>query len=148
MTITHWLVLLGLIIIAGLTTYAAVLWRRVWQVRRQLQSRESARNERLAGDIQLLAQSLLNAQVPVTEGAIRIKVLLDNYSGPRPTGLDVQVFESIYEATAHIPTHQAWKDLPRAERVEHMEQMEILEEEHRAEVDRAAKQLSKRLTES
>lgn len=148
MTTSNWLILAGLIIIAGLAIYAAVLWRRVWQARRKSKSLESARNERLAGDIQLLAQSLLNAQVPVTEAAIRIKVLLDNYSGPRPAGLDVQVFEQIYEATAHIPTHQAWKDLPEAEQDSHREQMEILEEEHRAEVDRAARQLSTRLTES
>lgn len=148
MTTTNWLVLAGLIIIAGLAIYAALLWRRVWQQRNKSKYLESARNERLAGDIQLLAQSLLNAQVPVTETAIRIKVLLDNYSGPRPAGLDAQVFEHIYEATAHIPTHQAWKDLSQAEQDSHREQMEILEQEHKVEVDRAARQLSTRLTKS
>lgn len=145
MTTIHWLIMTGLIIIAGLAIYAAVLWRRVWLARRKRQARETARNERLAGDIEFLAQSLLNAQVPVTETAIRIKVLLDNYSGPRRADLDVQIFEHIYESTAHIPTHQAWKDLSRAERDSHREAMEILEQEHRVEVDRAARQLSEGL---
>ncbi len=146
MTTSHWLTLAGLIIISGLAAYAALLWWRVWQARKQHQTRETTRNERLAGDIQFLAQSLVNAQIPVTEAAIRIKVLLDNYSGPRRADLDVTIFEHIYQSTAHIPTHQAWKDLPRAERDSHREQMEILEQEHWVEVHRAAKQLSEGLT--
>lgn len=146
MTTYEWLALAGLLIIVGLAAYAGTLWARVWRRQRKKSSQEAERNERLAGDVQFLARSLLNDQVPVIEGAIRIKVLLDNYSGPRREDLDVQVFESIYDSTAHIPTHQGWKDLPKPERDIHLEQMETLERIHKQEVDRAARQLSQDLT--
>ncbi|MEH6386790.1 MAG: DUF2489 domain-containing protein [Pseudomonas profundi] len=142
MSATNWLAIAGLIIITALALYAYVLWRKVWDARQAKAEQERGRNERLAQDIQFLAQSLLNGQLPLVEGSIRIKVLLDNYSGPRRTDLDVGVFEVIYNATAHIPTHQQWKDLPRTERQQHEQQMQALEQEHKEEVERAAGQLS------
>ena len=141
MSSTFWLVA-GLIIIIALAVYALVLWRKVWDARQVKAEQERERNERLAQDIQFLAQSLLNGQLPLIEGAIRIKVLLDNYSGPRRTDLDIGVFETIYDATAHIPTHQQWKDLPRTERQQHEQHMQALEEQHKEDAERAARQLS------
>ena len=142
MTNNDWLIILGLLIIFALALYAVVLWRRVWRNQQVLAKQEDERNVRLESDIRILAQSLVTGQLPVIEGAIRIKVLLDNYSGPRRVDLDVQVFETIYDATAHIPTHQAWKDLPKAERRLHERQMETLEAQHRSEVEQIARVLS------
>ncbi len=79
------------------------------------------------------------------EGAIRLKVLLDNYEGPRNAALDVSILEQIYDQTAHIPTHQGWKDLSRAERKLHLRLMDTLERDHREEVEAAARALSKGL---
>lgn len=130
----------GVVVIA-LSIYAALLWRKVWRNKQVLARNYEERNARLEGDIQILAQGLTSGQLPVIEGAIRIKVLLDNYSGQRWTELNVQVFETIFDATAHIPTHQKWKDLPKAERRLHERQMETLEEKHSAEVQQIAAQL-------
>ena len=142
MTTTDWLVIAGLSIIFALAVYAAVLWRRVWRNQQRQARQLEERNERLLGDVRILAQSLLSGQLPMIEGAIRIKVLLDNYSGPRRAEWDVQVLETIYDATAHIPTHQHWKDLPAAQRRLHQRQMDTLEEQHRGEVERVARVLS------
>lgn len=142
MTYSDWLIILGLVIIFALALYAVVLWRRVWRNQQRLARQERERNDRLEGDIRILAQSLLSGQLPVIEGAIRIKVLLDNYSGERPVGLNLQVLETIYEATAHIPTHQAWQALPKPERRLHERQMETLEARHRSAVEQIAQQLS------
>lgn len=141
MSSTYWLVA-GLIIIIALAVYALVLWRKVWATRAAKAEQERERNERLAQDIQFLAQSLVNGQLPLVEGSIRIKVLLDNYSGPRRADLNIGVFEVIYDATVHIPTHQQWKDLPSPERQQHEGQMQALEQQHKDEVERAAAQLS------
>lgn len=141
MSATVWLVA-GLIIILALAAYALVLWRKVWAAKHVKNEQERERNERLAQDIQFLAQSLLNGQLPLIEGSIRMKVLLDNYNGPRRSDLDVGVFEIIYDATAHIPTHQQWKDLPRAERQQHEQHMQALEQQHKEDAERAAGQLS------
>lgn len=142
MTINDWLIILGLITIFALALYAVILWRRVWRNQQRLARQEQERNARLEGDIRILAQSLLSGQLPLIEGAIRIKVLLDNYSGQRRADLDLQVFETIYDATAHIPTHQAWTDLPKTQRRLHERQMETLETQHRSDVLQIARALS------
>lgn len=142
MSTVSWLAAAGILIIVVLAFYGAWLWWRVWQLSRQHQARKAARNHRLAGDIQILASSLLDGRLPMAEGAIRIKVLLDNYDGLRKPELPVAIFETIYESTAHIPTHQAWLDLTKAERELHRRHMDKLEQEYGPEVRRAAQQLS------
>ena len=143
MQIQYWLLLAGGLIILLLGAYAWILWRRVWRQQAERVNALHARNDRLGDDIRIIAQSLLDGQVPTIEGAIRIKVLLDNYQGERREELDVTVFDLIYEQTAHIPTHQAWKDLSRAERKLHLRLMDTLERDHRPAVEAAARALSK-----
>lgn len=135
------LVIGGLLLIFILAGYAAWLWYRVWRNRQRQQQQRQERNARLAGDIRILAQGLLDDQLPLIEGAIRIKVLLDNYTGPRSADLDTGVFETVYDATAHIPTHQAWKDLPLSQRREHEQLMLALEQQHGEPLRRAAQAL-------
>ena len=100
----HWLLLAGGLIILLLGAYALILWRRVWRQQADRVNALNARNDRLGDDIRIIAQSLLDKQVPMIEGAIRLKVLLDNYEGPRNAALDVSILEQIYDQTAHIPT--------------------------------------------
>lgn len=145
MTSFNWLALVGVIIIIVLAAYALILWRKVLARQAEQRALADERNKRLASDIIILANSLLQGQLPVIEGSIRIKVLLDNYYGPRRADLDVSVFERIYDATAHIPTHQGWKDLPKAERQLHEQQMEVLERDHYDEITRAASDISRGL---
>lgn len=144
MTTYSWLALAGLIIIA-LAVYAFVLWKQVLTRKAQQRTIATERNQRLASDIIILANSLLEGQLPVIEGSIRIKVLLDNYYGPRRADLDVSVFERIYDATAHIPTHQGWQDLSKAERQLHEQQMDVLERDHYEAITLAAQNISRGL---
>lgn len=145
MTTFNWLAAVAGIIILALAAYAYVLWKRVLARQAEQKAVAAERNQRLAGDIIILANSLLEGQLPLIEGSIRIKVLLDNYYGPRRADLDVTIFERIYDATVHIPTHQGWKDLSKAERQMHEQQMETLERDHRDEIFSAAKNISRGL---
>lgn len=145
MTTLNWLALAGLAIILALAAYALVLWRQVQRKSETEQAQRREREERLAADIEFLANSLTTGQLPPIEGAIRIKVLLDNYTGPRRETLDLTVFETVYDATAHIPTHQAWKQLPRDERRVLEAQMEEIEQTHQSRLQEAAAQLGKGL---
>jgi type II secretory pathway pseudopilin PulG len=142
----NWMIVLALLVVIALAAYAFVLWRRVWAAGKQREQREAERNERLAADIRFLSQSLLEGQVPLIEGTIRIKVLLDNYSGPRRSGLQIDIFERVYDSTSHIPTHQGWKDLPRSERDQYRAHMDEIERTQRPEIERAAQQLSQGLS--
>lgn len=141
MNTTDWLIIGGLLVIFMLAGYAAWLWYQVWRNRQRQAQQLQERNARLAGDIRILAQGLLDGQLPLIEGAIRIKVLLDNYSGPRQADVETEVFETIFDATAHIPTHEAWKQLPVAERRLHERQMETLEQQHGERLRQAAQRL-------
>lgn len=145
MTTFTWLAAAGVIIIVALAAYAYMLWKKVLAREAEQRAVAADRNQRLEGDIIILAISLLEGQLPLIEGSIRIKVLLDNYYGPRRADLDVTVFERIYDATVHIPTHQGWKDLGKAERQLHEQQMETLERDHREEIFSAAKNISRGL---
>lgn len=146
MTAVHYLLIVGLSIIVALAIYAIYLWRRVWSLQRTSSEQRGDRNARLAADIQFIAKSLLNEQCPWIEGSIRIKVLLDNYTGPRRQGLDASVFETVYEATSHIPTHGNWRKLSRSERKLHLRHMETLETRHKDALLRAAQDFSRGLT--
>ena len=73
------LLILAVLVVGALAVYAAYLWRQVWARQRQQAEVDLALRQRLHDDLRVLASSLLDGQLPLIEGAIRIKVLLDNY---------------------------------------------------------------------
>ena len=133
------LVLIGsAVLIAALALYALHLWRRVWaQEKIQAQSLNTQR-ERIGGDLRILASSLLEGQLPLIEGAIRIKVLLDNYDSSLSQDPRCEVFHLLFTATAQVPTHADWKALERSVRRQHEQRFSELELQHKAAARAAA----------
>ncbi len=141
---TSWAISLsiaGLLVIAALAGYALYLWRKVWRREQQLAALQANQHAALAEDLRILAGSLLDEQVPLIEGAIRIKVLLDNYDAQLGQDPRCQVFQRLFEATATVPTHAAWNALERAERRRHEAAFSALELQHKAEARRSARWL-------
>ena len=136
------LVLLGsAALIAALALYALHLWRRVWaQEKIQTQALNTQR-ERIGGDLRILASSLLEGQLPLIEGAIRIKVLLDNYDSSLSQDPRCEVFHLLFTATAQVPTHADWKALERSVRRQHEQRFSELELQHKAAARAAARWL-------
>lgn len=56
--------------------------------------------------IQDLAQSMLNNNLNITEGSIRIKVLLDHFDPQKKIRDEFIVFYELYSATEHMPRHK------------------------------------------
>ncbi|MBF0676385.1 DUF2489 domain-containing protein [Pseudomonas sp.] len=135
------LLALALLIIAGLAAYALWLWRRVWHQQRRQTAAEQRHHEQLGGDLRILAGSLLDEQLPLIEGAIRIKVLMDNYDPQLSQDPRCAVFHQLYAATAHVPTHGDWKALDRRERQRYRSQFSELELQHKAAVRAASRWL-------
>lgn len=131
----------GIVLIAALAGYALHLWRRVWH-RQSLQNtaREEQRN-RLNGDLRVLSSSLLDEQLPLIEGAIRIKVLLDNYDLDLSQNAHCNVFHLLFSATEHVPTHAGWKALSKEQRRQHEKDFTALELQHKAAARSAARWL-------
>lgn len=140
-TLTLSLLLAGLLLIAALAAYAWHLWRRVWAQQRARDEAQEERQKRLGGDLSILASSLLDEQLPLIEGAIRIKVLLDNYDSALSNDSRCQVFHLLFEATADVPTHAAWKALDKNERRRFEKRFNELELQHKAAARTAARWL-------
>lgn len=135
------LLTLALLVVVALAGYALYLWRRVWRLQREQQQQQARRHQALAEDLRILAGSLLDEQLPLIEGAIRIKVLLDHYDPALGQDPRCQVFQTLYQATEQVPTHEAWKALERSERRRHEANFSALELKHKAEARRCARWL-------
>ena len=133
--------ILSVLLISALAVYALYLWRRVWaREKAQAEAAETQRN-RIAGDLSILASSLLDEQLPLIEGSIRIKVLLDNYDSTLSQSPHCEVFHHVFEATAQVPTHAEWKALEKSVRRQHEQHFSELELQHKAAARSAARWL-------
>jgi hypothetical protein len=128
-------------LIGALALYALHLWRRVWTQEKAQAEALNAQHKRIAGDLHILASSLLEGQLPLIEGAIRIKVLLDNYDSSLSQNQHCEVFHQLFAATAHVPTHAEWKALERSVRRQHEQHFSELELQHKAAARTAARWL-------
>lgn len=133
--------LIGLLAVLVLGGYALHLWRRVWAQQRAFAAAESERQQRLGADLRILAGSLLDEKLPLIEGAIRIKVLLDNYDIALSSHAYCQVFHTLFDATSGIPTHAGWKALTAVEKRQHEKHFSELELQHKAAARKAARWL-------
>lgn len=131
---------LGVVVVA-LGVVAAVLWAKVWRLQKQQKAleeqrqHEKAENEQKRIDyihesLNVIARSMLDGQCPITEGCIRMAVLLDNIALDCDSKHRFSVVFEIYNATRHIPTHSSWKALSRKEQRRFEQEMMALEKQH------------------
>lgn len=115
---TEWywvLAVLGLGIIIALGWYAVSLLLRL---RQQTQARDNAiqaRVERIDESIITIAKAMQQEQCPLSEGCLRVVVLLDH----RPEAVkydyaeDYPAMHEMYEKIKHMPTHESRKKFPK-----------------------------------
>lgn len=138
-------ILAGTALVIALGGYALNVWRKVWRRREQLETHKKEVSDKLAEDLKILCSSLLDEQMPWVEGCIRLKVILEHYNFELSHDEQYAVFQEVFVATEHIPTHEAWKALDRAEKRKHEETFAALEEQFHARSFTAARQLLKQL---
>ncbi|OZG74237.1 hypothetical protein BTA51_04260 [Hahella sp. CCB-MM4] len=144
-TTTQWI-----FILAGL---AAILWL-LWFIRRQhqklsfhrLQEQEQQaryqdhRNSAIES-IQVIARAMLAGQVELSEGCIRVKVLLDSVAPELHEDERFAVFNHLYSQTQHMPTHEARKEVDKRFLFKLDRQRWQLENDHKVEILTASKAL-------
>ncbi|MFC6671296.1 DUF2489 domain-containing protein [Marinobacterium aestuariivivens] len=139
----------GLLVIAAL---AALIARQLRQQREQKaaqrqqleEARNKAREQRqyLIDSIRVIARAMHDDEkLTLTEGCIRLKVLLDNLKPDLHRNPDFEIIERHYEATRHIPYLDAWRKLERTEQRRYQREMDSLESENRAALLLAAEKL-------
>ncbi len=140
---TTFYIIAGLISL-GLASYAAVLLFKLNKQKKTMQQSELAQAEKhdaqmksVIESITSIAKAMQQEQCPTIEGCIRLKVLIDQLRLDEELRENFTVFYTIYDKTAHIPTHQGWKDLKTKEKMTHTKLMMELEAEHQSDISEA-----------
>jgi len=146
-----WLMIFAVVVIVVLLGIAAyyLLQVRELNARRQVQRKEVEqfaieKREHANVSIQVIAGSLSEDQMTLTEGAIRISKLLDTF-GLEPELLEeFTAFYQLAKATEHIPIMEQWKQLKTKQKLVFDKQRTELEVVHKEFVLDAAKRIKGR----
>lgn len=138
-SLMFWATVLGLVIIVALSWYIVVHVRALRQQKRkraelQRQAEKKAREQRqyLIDSIRVIARAMSeDEKMTLTEGCIRLKVLLDNLMPELHRNPDFTIISAHYEATRHIPYLKEWKSLERSQQRRYRHEMDRLEQENR-----------------
>jgi hypothetical protein len=141
-------IVFGVVIVLLLAGTAIFYLRKVnkMQVTKEQQIKEldglkSDHNNYLNTSVQVLAQGLVDDQLSLTEGAIRISVLLDNLKINEAARNDYSAIFQLAEATSHIPILDAWNRLSKKEKKEFEKIRSGLEDQYKDFVVDAARRL-------
>lgn len=99
---------LGAILLLCRYIYSQIINRPVAQeVVQPMGADEQALN--LKESLEIISRALLDQQVDVSEGSIRVKVLIDHFDVTLHEQAPFSVFNEVYALLEHMPTHQARK---------------------------------------
>ncbi|WP_444888848.1 DUF2489 domain-containing protein [Microbulbifer sp. JMSA008] len=133
-----WLLVIAALIIFTLAVIAGYYLRKLSAAQKkqaeQLAELEQAAQEqrqRVNDSIQIIARSLLDDGVGLTEASIRIRVLLDALQVEDSVREEFVAFYTIAEKTSHIPILKEWKALPRKEQFQYELEMAQVEADYK-----------------
>ena len=133
-----WLLVLAAVIIFVLAVVAGFYLRKLQVAQRaqahqlaELEQSAAEQRERVNNSIQIIARTLLDDGVGLTEASIRIRVLLDALQVEQGVRDEFVAFYTIADKTSHIPILKDWKKLPRKKQFEFEKEMAALEDEYR-----------------
>ncbi|MCC5856077.1 MAG: DUF2489 domain-containing protein [Idiomarina sp.] len=114
-----WIVLglIGIAVIIGLSVYAGMLLSKLHKQRTEQRTGEAKRLNYLHESIATISLAMQQEQCPLSEGCIRLAVLLENL----PDAESYQFAEAypaihaMHEKIKHMPTHAARKQFPKKE---------------------------------
>lgn len=109
------------------------------------EGKRSTQNLGLRDSLSVICTLLIDQQVEISEGCIRIRVLLDHYNSQWLELDDFAVFREVHDALSHMPTHQARKQTDK-KIIQKLDQERFAIEERNAErVHKAAQALRHKL---
>ncbi|WP_444890497.1 DUF2489 domain-containing protein [Microbulbifer sp. VAAC004] len=97
----------------------------------ELEQAAQEQRQRVNDSIQIIARSLLDDGVGLTEASIRIRVLLDALQVEDSVREEFVAFYTIAEKTSHIPILKEWKALPRKEQFQYELEMAQVEADYK-----------------
>lgn len=126
----------------------------LWFIRQQLklsqvreekiragEARYEEERQKRVDSIRVLLMAAGSNELNWVEASIRIKHLLDQLGVNLADHEDISAFYVMTEKTAHIPTHEQWKDLPKSAKDKFLKEMQAYEQEHAEHLLRAKSSL-------
>ncbi len=124
------------------------MWRKIKKLKQtqtliqeNQESRIQTTHLKAIDSIKLIAQLMIEEQVELSEGCIRIKVLLDHVAPDLHEHPAFSVFLKIYVATEHMPTHETRKKTDQKLIRKLDKERLTLEEKNKEAILNAAKQI-------
>ncbi|MCP5208279.1 MAG: DUF2489 domain-containing protein [Hahellaceae bacterium] len=143
-TVTWILSALGILCAFVMLVFINKQWTRIRLgekiAQQKNEQKEQSRREIKSG-LRVLSLSLIEEQIDLAEGCIRIKVLLDAIAPELHNQPDFAVFNMMYEETSHMPTHGARQEMDKRFRRKLDKQRFELESRHRTQIKSAATKL-------
>lgn len=145
-SLMYTLILIGVLFIAFLSKLifkqmgAARERKDKQQAREEKYARESAdQREYLVNSIKILSNAVLHDdKIRLTEGCIRLKVMMDNLDPSMHQRPELSVIEEVYNRTSHIPFLSGWRKLDRKEQRGFEKEMREVEQECKERISKAA----------
>jgi len=134
------------VVLSAVAIYYVVKLKRVQkqqaeQIKKNKEAWQAHRNE-LANDLKFIAQSMLQGQCEITEGCLRIVVLMDRLDEDLQHKPEFKTIREHFSLTVSMPTHQAYKDLSKQEQFKLDKQRYNLEAKNKEQVLEEAKILA------
>ncbi len=147
--LTYTLILVGIAIIIALAALIYKQLRHARELREQQEAslarhaEEAAKNRAyLLESSKAIANAILNDdKITLTEGCIRLKVMIDNLNPQLHQHPHYSVFEEVYNRTSHIPILTDWRELERKQQRAFEKEMRQVEQECESRINEAAKAL-------
>lgn len=147
--LTYALIFVGIFIIVVL---ASLIYKQLRSARLQREAHaaslerhaaEAAKNRAyLLESSKAIANAILtDDKITLTEGCIRLKVMIDNLNPQLHQHPEYGVFEEVYNRTSHIPILAGWRELERKEQRQYEKEMRMVERECEQRINSAAKAL-------
>jgi len=130
--VVFWIFVIGAAaIVLGLSVYAGMLLSQLQKQRENEREGQAKRLAYLHDSIATIALAMQQGQCPLSEGCIRIAVLLDNMPNAEQYGFAKRFpnLHEMYNRIKHMPTHDARKQFPKQEIRKMDREREALEEE-------------------
>lgn len=127
-------VMVVLVLVSVAIYYHWRLYRQRGQIekrQRELEQERAAQKQRVLKSIEIICRAMVSDQVTITEGCIRVSVLLRSLNLSEQQLSVYSVFFDLESATAHIPILDDWRKLSRKQQNVFDNERENIEEKYR-----------------
>lgn len=132
----------GVLACVFLARFSFTTWKKIQRIEEAKKAYEkevAEKKDNAVNSIKVIAQCMIDEQVELSEGCIRIKVLLDHVAPQLHEDDRYSVFIKMYNATEHMPTHEARKQTDKRTIFKLDQERFKLEEDNQDEILKASR---------